>query len=105
MNGSCTVIAIIVPHVATQIKINLHICFAVEAYSRVLFLPCRIYFSVDITINIGGVLVVVDSQLVNDTINEILINYERNGVTILTLISDLNWEIIFVQFKHWEITG
>ena len=80
--------------------IHLHFSCSIQADSSVSFVCVISNICLHFTSNIHWTSIVIQCKLVDNSIIEALHNFEGHFLSILTLISDLNRQVVWIYIDH-----
>jgi hypothetical protein len=86
--------------VTTQVQIEFDIGLAFKAHCRECLAPFHTNFRVQIALHIRNARIIVDCQLGDSAIKKALINLKLDTGSLLTLVGDLNRQVVLIQGVH-----
>jgi hypothetical protein len=86
--------------VTTQVQVEFDIGLAFKAHCRERLAPFHSNIRVHIALHIRNARVIVNRQLGDSAIKKALINLKLDIGSILTLVGDLNGQVVFIQGVH-----
>jgi hypothetical protein len=84
-------------------KIDLDVSFSPKANSIISLAPFCCDVGMHLAIDMIDTRMIVNSKLSNNTVKKTLVDPEPYCGTVLTLISNLNWQVVHVQINHTSI--
>jgi hypothetical protein len=86
--------------VTTQVQVEFDIGLAFKARCRERLAPFHSNIRVHIALHIRNARIIVNCQLGDSAIKKALINLKLDTGSILTLVGDLNGQVVFIQGVH-----